>query len=349
MSYASEGRSARYRGAEPAIDVLSASQIDIGIDLGTRAMRIVDASGRLLVDEPSVCCFRGYDAVPAVVAVGAEAHPFVGKAPKPLKIIHPLKDGVLSDMNAARELLIHARKTLRQYMRRRRLRTAIGIPTDATQAEQRALITAALDGGFAQPVLVPEPLLAAAGLGFDVREPRGRMVMVCGAGTTQVAVISLGGVCASHTWRGGGLTLDRAVIDHLHLNHRFEIGAASAEQLKLSLSRAFAAGQTDCAVRVAGLDLTSGLPKTFDTVASEFTDVWRKFTDQVCAAARAALAETPPELSRDIIEDGIHLTGGGARVAGLAAAIERDSGVAVRVPEDPLATVVEGFAPLIRN
>ncbi len=326
-----------------ATGLFPARRAHLGIDLGSGTTRVVDRRGELLFDEPSVCCFRGDGTTPAIVAAGVEAHRFMAKVAKPLKIVHPLENGVLSDMAAARELLRFVRVKLGSLRMNRRPTPLIGVPADATQAERRALVTAALDAGFAPPVLAPEPLLAAIGLGLPVGEARGQLIVDCGAGITEAAVISLGGMCVSRSWRGGGQSLNRAIADHLHLSHRFQIGDHSAEQLKVDLSAAFEAGQPDREVRVRGSDLTAGLPRSLSLAASEFLDIWRRFNQRIAATVRAALAETSPELTHDVMDSGLHLAGGAAATGLLATVLAEQTGIAIHRPAEPSRSVAAGL------
>jgi rod shape-determining protein MreB len=320
--------------------------VDLGIDLGTSNTRVVDGDGNILFDQPSLCCFKGYNAAPSLVAVGAEARHYQAKIARPLKIIHPLEHGVLSDMPAARELLKFARKSA--GMRRKwRMRPAIGVPADATQAERRALVAAAADAGFVDPLLVEEPLLAARGLNVDLSEPHGHLIVDCGGGAIDVAVVSLGGICVSETMRAGGLALDRAIVDHLHLAHRFQIGPRSAEQLKLDISQAFHSGE-DPDVSVRGLDMASGLPKALTLPASEFRRLWTRFVRQAVAIVREALGRTPPELARDVLNGGIQLTGGAAQTAMLAKSMSEKIGVEVVCATEPARRVAKGLASFVK-
>jgi rod shape-determining protein MreB len=326
----------------------AARSAGLGIDLGTANTRVVEGNGDILFDQPSLCCFKGYNAAPAFIAAGVEARSYQAKIAKPLKIVHPLEHGVLSDMPAARELLSFARKAA-GVRRASRVRPAIGIPADATQAERRALAAAATDAGFLDPLLIPEPLLAARGIGLATGEPRGHMVVDCGAGATDVAIVSLGGLCVSETLRAGGLALDRAIIDHLHLTHRFQVGPRSAEQLKFDLSNAFEAGVWSREVTVRGSDLAAGLPKTLCLPASEFQGLWMRFVSKAAATVREALARCSPELARDVLDGGIHLTGGASRTALLASTISDHVGVAVSLTGNPERAVALGLASLVRN
>lgn len=320
---------------------------DIAIDLGTANTLVVERGSGIVFDEPSICCFRGFDAVPEFVAAGAAAQAYVGRAAKPLKIVRPLRNGVLSDMVAARELLRFATRSLRPAWRLSRTRALIGVPADATEAERRALATAAVDAGLAEPELLAEPLMSAIGIGLAVDAPRGRMVIDCGAGTTEVVVISLGRICLGHSARGGSEALDRMLIEHLHHRHRFQIGSSTAERLKLELSSLLDRGATDALLEVRGLDVAQGVPTTIAVPASELLAVWERYSQEVLGAVRAALVETPPELSRDILEDGIFLTGGAAMTGLLARRITEQTGIATKVSEAPLKSVAGGLARLL--
>lgn len=321
----------------------------IGIDLGT-AYTIAAVPGEgIIFEQPSVCCFQAYDAVPRFITAGNEASAYVGKVSKPLKIVRPLRNGVLSDMAAARELLKFVKKSIGVSGRLGRVRPQIGIPADATQSEKRALVNAAFDAGLGEPELVPEPLLAAIGLGLSIDEARGQMVIDCGAGVTEAVVISLGGICVSKSVRGGGEALDQALSDHLNFHHRFQIGVAAAETLKLELSKILARSNPSQLVEVRGLDTTSGLPRVIVLPASDFRPVWMRHIDQIVSMVREVLRETPPELSHDVLEGGILLTGGGALGALLADRISDQTGVTTRVADTPRHCVAVGLQRLLEQ
>ena len=318
---------------------------DIAIDLGTANTIVIAADAGSIFSEPSICCFKAYDAVPSFVAAGAQAQSYVGKTPKPLKVVRPLQNGVLSEMRAATELLKFATLAVRSRLRRRR--AIVGVPADATQAERQALITAARDAGLADPLLLPEPLLAAIGAGLPINEPHGHMVVDCGAGTTEVAVISLGGICLQRSLRGGGEALDKAILEYFQLKHRFLIGEASAENLKIRLSDHFNAGDPPEELAVSGLSLSTGVPQTLVIQPHELRPLWERHCMTIVTLVREALAETEPELSHDIHEDGIVLTGGGAMTGLLASMIAKHTGIKARVADDPLGAVSRGLAYIL--
>lgn len=319
----------------------------LGIDLGTANTIAVTKQGGVVFEEPSITCFQAYDAAPRFVAGGAVASAYVGRVVKPLKIVRPLRDGVLSDMLAARELLRLVRERVMAGRRFGRLKPFIGVPADATESERRALMNAAKDAGFDDPSLVSEPFLAALGLGLDVYAPRGRMIIDCGAGTTEVAVISLGQICTARSVRGGGEALNQALVDYLNFKHHFQIGPAAAEALKVELSSLFETGEAAAVVNVSGLDNLTGLPRTIEIPAEEFRPAWLKHISQIVEIIREAMLDTNPELCRDILEDGIILTGGGSLGALLAQQIESETGVATSVSDAPRHCVTRGLQRLI--
>ncbi|WP_114951497.1 rod shape-determining protein [Sphingosinicella terrae] len=319
------------------------ARADIAIDFGTARTTVLMASGDVAFDEPSLTCFRGFDAVPAFVAAGAEAERYVGRVAKPLKIVAPLREGVISDMDAARELLRYATREVRPRRRFGRTRALIGAPADATPAEKRSLAAAAMDAGISHPEIVPEPLLAAAGAGIELEAPRGAMVVDCGAGVVEAVVVSLGGACASGSVRGGGAGLTRALIDHLRIRHHFRIGFASAERLKLDVSRRLAADEIEAQVSVSGLESARGLPRTIELPVAELAHVWERDLAAITEMVREVLGRTPPELSQDVLEEGLLLTGGAAETALLARRIEEGTGVPTRVADNARGAVAEGL------
>jgi len=317
---------------------------DLAVDLGTARTVVVEAGSGIVFDEPSLCCFRAYDAVPGFVAAGLEAERFVGRVAKPLKIVNPLRHGVISDMAAARELIKFATRHVRPKRRFARTRAVFGAPADAAQAERRALVAAARDAGISDPQVVAEPILAAAGADLDIHSPRGRMIVDCGAGVTEAVVISLGGICAAASLRGGGDDLTRAIMEHVRTRRRFRIGFPTAEQVKLEVSRLLELGEVEASVCIRGLASSSGLPQSIDIPLVELTPVWERDLAAIVAMVRQVLRATPPELSEDILEDGILLTGGGAYTALLARKIEERTGVPTRIAENAQKAVANGLS-----
>jgi rod shape-determining protein MreB len=319
---------------------------DVAIDFGTAHTIVVDRTGSVVFDQPSLCCFTTGDTAPKLIAAGSEAKSFLGRVEGSLQISRPLRNGVLSDIRSASELLRFSTRALVGRWSSRRLRALIGVPADATQAERKALETAALDAGMATPTLVAEPILAAIGADLDIDLPRGRMIVDCGAGITEVAVISLGGICVKRSSRGGSEELDRALSDHLRTRHRFRIGDASAERLKIQVSQALLDG-SDGSVSVSGLELASGMPTNITLPITELLPLWERYIDRVVRIVRVALRETPPELARDILEDGLMITGGAALTGLLVRSLSSSTGIRVTVAPDTLQSTGLGLAALL--
>jgi rod shape-determining protein MreB len=318
--------------------------IDVSIDLGTANTLVVNRSDGLVFNEPSICCFSGIGAKTKLFAAGDAAHEMRGRTTRPLRLAKPLKGGVLSDIDAGRELLRYAIKKSRSRWGLRRLRAIIGIPSDATEAEQRALITAGQDAGLGRVQLVAEPLLAAIGAGLDIDEPRGRMVVDCGAGTTEVVVISLGGVCLAKTIRIGGDTLEEALGDHFLHKHRFKVGISEAERVKYELA---ALEDFGVEVSVRGQSLSSGLPCELRVPAVELAATYEKHVESIVDTIKNTLNHTPPELSRDILDDGITLTGGSALMGILGKRITEATAIKTIIAEEPLNNVANGLKHLM--
>jgi len=322
---------------------------DIAIDLGTANTLVVQRDSGVTFNQPSVCCFSGSGARKTLFAAGSDASMMVGRVTRDLRIAKPLRGGVLSDMDAGREIIRHATRHVRSGWMAGRLKALIGVPSDATEAERRALTTAAQDAGIAKVKLLPEPLLAAIGAGLDVHEPKGRMLIDCGAGTTEVVVISLGGICLSKTTRIGGETLDGALIDYLQLRHRFQVGPVAAECLKLKIIELLEEGQEDQQVSIRGQHMATGLPQSIAVPCRELLIVYERHLQAIVETVRAALHETPPELSKDIFEDGITLTGGASMVNLLKDRITESTGLATRAPMEPLNSVALGLQAVLHQ
>jgi rod shape-determining protein MreB len=320
---------------------------ELAIDLGTARTTVLERGAGTVFDEPSLCCFKAYDSVPAFVAAGNEAERFVGRVSRPLKMVSPLQNGVVSDMAAARELIRFATRDVRPKRYFGRTRALFGVPADASPAERQALISAAIDAGISDPRLVPEPILAAAGAGLEIDTPRGTMVVDCGAGVAEAVVISLGGICTSASVRGGGDELTRSIVDHFRTHRRFRIGVATAERLKLEASDRFAAGDPEATLSVRGVAAPSGLPQRLEVPLGELEALWERDLASIVQMVRQVLAATSPELSQDVLEDGILLTGGGAYTALLARRIEESAGVPTRIAERPDKAVANGLAVMM--
>lgn len=322
----------------------------LAFDLGTANIRVMSSQDGLLFDEPSICCFQRNDRSGKLVAAGIEARPMADRAPARLRVERPLCRGVLQDIDAARALLRFAGDRVRSRGRASTRPTLIGVPADATQAEQRALLTAARDAQLGPIQLVSEPIAAAIGAGLPIAEPQGCMLIECGAGTTEVVVISLGHFCVRRTVRVGGASLDQAIADHLHFRHRFLIGEQTAERIKLQLaeaqsSPAIAQGM----IEIRGRSLETGGPGILALPAATFDEVVRKHFTLIIEAVADTLNNTPPELSHDIYERGVTLTGGSAPFPLLAQMITDATGLRATVADEPHHCVAKGLQKMLQN
>lgn len=320
---------------------------EIAIDFGTANLRIARRGEGVVFDEPSVCCFKRGPGAPSLFAAGLQALPMVGRTPPHLQIRLPLVRGVLQDISAAGSLLGYA---VSKGLGRRPLRAPgaiIGVPVDATQAEREALLTAARDAGLGKVELAPEPLAAAVGAGLPVDAPGGVMVVECGAGVTEVAVMSLGGIAQARSVRVGGATLDQAIADFVHARHKILIGEIGAESLK----RSYAARPVgDCgSVRIKGRSLTTGMPATLEIGFAELDEVVRKHAEPIAEAVLAVLGETQPGLIEDIHDRGIVLTGGGASIPLIRRLIAEATGVQVVLADEPARCVAKGLHEMLRH
>lgn len=325
----------------------SASQF--AFDVGTANIRVISLEDGIVLDEPAICCFDRSSSPSQVVAVGAAALPMLGRTGKGLRIQRPLDRGVLQDLDATRALLAHARRTVSRRYGWSRKPILVGIPADATEVERRALLTAAQEAGLRRVRLVSEPMAAAIGAGLPVGDAQGSMLIECGAGITEVVVFSLGGVAVRQTVRAGGDGLDQAIADHLHLHHRFAIGKQTAQQLKLQICEAAVSRHGDQQLELRGGCLETGLPATLKVQAAEFDQVMRKHVRVIVEAVKVCLEQTPAELSCDIFEAGVTLTGGSAYVPWLGAMISQVSGLGVTIADNADQCVALGMREMLRH
>ena len=306
---------------------------DIGIDLGT-ANTLVYVRGKGIVSrEPSVVAVDLRNN--RVLAVGQEAKEMLGRTPRSIIAVRPLKDGVIADFDIASEMLKHV---IRRQMRTRpvrRPRVIVCVPSGVTEVERRAVDEAARSAGAGEVSLVEEPMAAAIGAGMAVADAAGRMVVDIGGGTCEVAVIALGDIVTKTSIRTAGDEFDDAIIRYVKQAYNLLIGERTAETIKIQMGSAYPCDEEGAMV-VKGRGMLDGLPKTIILTSEEVRDALREPVRQIVAAIRLTLEQTPPELSADIIEDGITLTGGGALLRGLDTLIQEETGIPVRVAEDPL-------------
>jgi rod shape-determining protein MreB and related proteins len=312
---------------------------DIAVDLGT-ANTLVYVRGRgVLLDEPSVVALNG--STGEVIAVGQQAKQMIGRTHDDITALRPLRDGVIADFEASEQMLRHfiARVHRRSYFAKPRM--VICVPSSITPVEQRAVKEAGYQAGARKVSIIEEPMAAAIGAGLPVHEATGNMIVDVGGGTTEVAVISLGGIVTSLSVRTAGDDLDRSIADWLSKEHGLMVGDQTAEEIKTSLGTAFP-GPEEATGEVRGRDLVSGLPRTVTITGTEVRRALEEPIHVIVDAVRGTLDRTPPELAGDIMDRGIVLTGGGALLPGLDARIRHDTGMPVHVAEDPLSSVAQG-------
>lgn len=317
---------------------------DFAIDFGTANTRIVSSSGGILFDEPSLCCFMGQTDRGELVAAGSPVMSMLDRTSGAMRVVRPLNRGVLSDIAAARDYLAYAVQSSVGQRRLRSFRAIIGVPADATNAERSALLTAANDAGLGSVQLLAEPLVAALGADLPIGLPQATMIVECGAGTTEAAILSLGGICATASLRGGGDALDIAISDHLHFRHKFLIGASTAEKAKRELVTMLHEGVDAAAVvRIKGRNLANGLPAAIAIPVGDLRPVVEKHLASIAAMVVNLLGQISPELSRDIHDDGIVLTGGSAAIGLVGRAISGVTGLSVTVADNHAHCVALGL------
>ncbi len=311
---------------------------DMAVDLGT-ANTLVYVRGRgIILNEPSGVAVNMKDGRP--LAVGAEAKRMIGRTPSHIQAIRPLKDGVIADFEICEKMLRYFIQRVHQR-RFAKPRMVICVPSGITGVEQRAVMEAAEYAGARKAYIIEEPMAAAIGAGLPVHEPTGNMVVDIGGGTTEVAVISLGGIVTSQSVRIGGDELDEAIISYIKKEYSLALGERTAEEIKIALGSAFPL-EEELHAEIRGRDLVTGLPKTVVVSTEEIRKAVEEPVSAIVDAVKVTLDKTPPELAADIMEQGIVLTGGGALLHGLDARLQEETGMPMVVARDPLNCVAVG-------
>jgi rod shape-determining protein MreB len=312
---------------------------DMAVDLGT-ANTLVYVRGRgIVLNEPSVVAIDAKDGRP--LAVGAEAKRMIGRTPGHIQAIRPLKDGVIADFDICEKMLRYFIQRVHQR-RWAKPRMVICVPSGITGVEQRAVQEAAEYAGARKPAyIIEEPMAAAIGAGLPVHEPAGNMIVDIGGGTTEVAVISLGGIVASESIRIGGDELDEAIVNFIKKEYSVAIGERTAEEIKIQIGSAYPLVEEQYA-EIRGRDLVTGLPKTIVVSTVEIRDAIEEPVSAIVDAVKVTLDKTPPELAADIMEKGIVTTGGGAMLHGLDVRLETETGMPIKMADNPLFSVVLG-------
>ncbi|MDA8229692.1 MAG: rod shape-determining protein [Desulfitobacterium hafniense] len=320
---------------------------DLGIDLGT-ANTLVHMRGKgIVVREPSVVAMDIEKKTP--LAVGDKAKEMIGRTPSNIVAIRPLKDGVISDFNVTQKMLKYfISRAIGTESPFARPRVVICVPSGVTPVEERAVKEAALAAGAKDPIIMEEPMAAAIGAGLPVSEPTGNMIVDIGGGTTEVAVISLGGIVTSRSIRVAGDEMDDAIVAHIKRKYNLMVGYRTAEDIKTEIGSAYMAPK-DVTYSVRGRDLLTGLPKTVDVTAEEIQDALQEPVMAIVDAVKSCLERTPPELAADIMDRGIMMAGGGSLLRNLDKLIADETGMPVHLAEDPLSCVALGTGRVLEN
>ncbi|OON94693.1 MAG: rod shape-determining protein [Candidatus Epulonipiscioides saccharophilum] len=321
---------------------------DMGIDLGT-ANTLVFVRGRgIVVNEPSVVAIK--ERTNQILAVGDEAKQMIGRVPGNIVAIRPLRDGVIADFNTTEAMIRYfIGKAQKQSFFSIKPRVVVCVPSGVTTVERRAVEEATIKAGAKQALIMEEPMAAAIGSNLRVEEPNGNMVVDIGGGTTDVAVISLGGIVASKSLRIAGDEFDEYIVSYIKKEYNLMIGERTSEQIKMTIGAALESEKDAKTMEIRGRDLVTGLPKILAISSGEITNAIKEPVTAIIEAIKATLEKTPPELAADIMESGIVLTGGGALLSGLDTLISLETGMPVRVADEPLDCVARGTGLALEN
>jgi rod shape-determining protein MreB len=318
---------------------------DIGIDLGTANTLVYVRGKGILVREPSVVAI--HKKTREVIAVGSEAKRMLGKTPQTIEAIRPLRDGVISDFYVAEKMIEHFIKTVHDVPSRfpkiPRPRVVLGVPSGITSVERKAVVDATRDAGARSAYLIEEPMAAAIGAGLPVQEPYGTMIVDMGGGTSEIAVVSLGGIVINKSLRIAGDEMDQAIVNFAKEKYNLLLGERTAEEIKFTVGSAMEFdGEDEIEATFRGRDLRTGLPKAIKVSAADIREALDGPVSLIVNAIKDAIEETPPELVPDILRHGITLAGGTSLLRNLDKLLEKETNVPVRVAKDPMTCVVRG-------
>ncbi len=319
---------------------------DLAIDLGTANTLVFTRGNGIVVREPSVVVINKL--TNRIEAVGKEAKEMLGRTPGNVESVRPMKDGVIADFEVTEQMLKYFIRKAHGGRRFARPRIVIGVPSEITPVEKRAVRESAMSAGAAEVFLVEQAMMAAIGAGLPITEPSGNMVVDIGGGTTDVAVISLSGTVYSRSVRVAGNEMDDAIIQALKRRYNLLIGERTAEQIKIDLGSAYPLKE-EMKIEIKGRDLVEGVPRTLVITDEEIREALAEPVSTIVEAVRQALERTPPELSADIMDKGIVLSGGGALLRCLDQRLREETGLPVVLAEDPLASVVLGTGRVLED
>ena len=320
---------------------------DVGIDLGTANTLVYMKGKGIIMREPSVVAVDTKS--DEVRCVGAEAKAVIGRTPGSIVAVRPLKDGVIADFDITANMLETFLKKACGNSMFSRPRVVICIPSGVTEVERRAVREAALKAGARQVSVIEEPMAAAIGAGLPISEPTGSMIVDIGGGTSEVAIISLGGIVTARSVRVAGDEFDSAIINYIKKKYNLLIGERTAENIKMGIGSAYKTGDTEPVMDIKGRNLLNGLPENITVTSEEIREAISEPLSHVIDAIKTTLEKTPPELAADIIESGIMLAGGGALLRGLDQLIHEETGMPVKIAERPLDCVADGTGKVLEN
>ena len=319
---------------------------DVGIDLGTSNILVTLKGKGVILKEPAVVATDIKTG--KILATGFEAKEMLGRTPENIRAVRPMKDGVIADYTATRLMLKNILKKVNQKYNSRRPRAVVGVPYGITEVEERAVEESAMFAGAREVYLVEEPMVAAIGAGLHVEEPSGSMVVDLGAGTTEVAVISLGGIVVSNSLRVAGDELDEDIINYIKKEHNLSIGYTTAEEIKMELGCASPL-MTEESMEIRGRDLNTGLPRNIIITSTQIMSALKESIEKIIETVKLTLEKTPPELAADLVEKGIVLTGGGALLKNLDKLLSKETNMPVYIADEPLECVVRGTGKVLEE
>lgn len=319
---------------------------DLAIDIGTANTVIYQSHRGVVLNEPSIICINTENG--SVLSVGSEARNMVGRTPDHIVSIRPLKDGVVADFDTAQKMLRIFMEKVGMKKLLSKPTVIVAVPPVVTSVEHRAIKDAAFAAGARKVYIMEEPMAAAIGAGLPIQEPVGSMIVDIGGGTTDVAVISLGGIVTSRSIRVGGDALDASIVAFIKNEHSLLIGERTAEELKIAIGSAFKS-HDNATARIRGRDLVTGLPKDLMVTAKEVHIAIEDSLVRIVTAIKNTLEETPPDLVSDLSRNGIMLAGGGALLHGLTDRLRHETGMPINIAEDPLYAVVNGAGKCVEN
>ena len=319
---------------------------DIGIDLGTANILMTLKGKGIVLKEPSVVAIDKKTG--DILATGFEAKEILGRTPENIKAVRPMKDGVIADFTGTQLMLKNMIKKVCSRYNIVKPRVLVGVPSGITEVEERAVEETIMRAGAKEVYLIEEPMAAAIGAGINVEEPSGSMIVDIGGGTTEVAVISLGGIVVSNSLRVAGDELDEDIINYIKKELNLVIGETTAETIKLQIGCAMPL-MTDVQMEIRGRDLTTGLPKNIIIKSSQIMEAIKESVDKIVDTVKQTLEKTPPELSADLVEKGIYLAGGGALIQNIDKLLSAETNMPVYIAESPLECVVNGTGKTLED